>query len=240
MSKEKIFILGLIPARGGSKGIPNKNIVDLNGQPLIQYTIQAATNSTLLSQAIVTTDDQTVANIAQNVGADVPFLRPAELATDRSGALGVIEHAIEYFKSQQQTIDYIVYLQPTSPLRTTDDIDQAIDIMTNSKADSLVSTMDVPHQFGFESLMVEEAHSESKFVSHAVSKENNFRRQEKRQYVARNGPAILITTPNTIKKYGSLYGEKIVSYKMPANRSADIDDLDDLEYISWLMQKRSN
>ena len=239
MPKETTFILGLIPARGGSKGIPNKNIIDLNGQPLIQYTIDAANNSTLLSTSIVTTDDQKIADIAQELSAEVPFLRPTELATDNSGALGVIKHALEYFTSIGQRIDYIVYLQPTSPLRTAEDIDQAIRLIMNSDADSLVSTMDVPHQFGLESLMVEEAQPETAWVSPALAENNNFRRQEKLQYVARNGPAIVITKPTTIEKFDSLYGEKILSYKMPMNRSADIDTMDDLEYVSWLIHKRS-
>jgi CMP-N-acetylneuraminic acid synthetase len=234
-------ILGLIPARGGSKGIPNKNIIDLNGKPLINYSINAAKESDFLTKLIVSTDSKEIADIAQLAGANIPFLRPETLSTDSSAALGVIEHAIDYFASIGEAFDYIVYLQPTSPLRTKEDIDQAIIIMRNSDADSLVSVTDVPHQFGVESLMVEDMNSNEKWVSPLANNQvtkNALRRQEKPHYVARNGPAIVITQPNTIKQFGNFYGNKVASYKMPANRSADIDNIDDLDYVSWLMDRR--
>ena len=227
-------ILGLIPARGGSKGIPNKNIIELAGKPLINYTITAAVSSDKINDVVVSTDSQTIADIAQSAGADIPFLRPAEFASDKSSAVEVIIHAIDFYAAQDRTFDYIVYLQPTSPLRTTLDIDNAIKQLLLSDADSLVSVMDVPHQFGLDSLMVEE----NGFVHAAKTASDTTRRQEKTAFVARNGPAIVITKPSTVKAYNNLYGEKISAYKMPANRSADIDGVDDLDYIAWLLQKQ--
>ena len=235
-----IQVLGLIPARGGSKGIPNKNIIDLNGKPLIEYTIQAARHSQHLSNVVVSTDSPKIASVAQSVGANVPFIRPAEFSSDSSGAISVIEHAIEYFKETGHIFEYVAYLQPTSPLRTTQDIDKAINIAINTNADSVVSVMDVPHQFGLESLMIEESSSGESWVSSAIQSDQALRRQDKPQYVARNGPAIVITKPETIKQYGNLYGESIASYKMPANRSTDIDNIEDAEYVRWLMQKNKN
>lgn len=229
-------ILGLIPARGGSKSIPEKNIALLNGVPLIGYTIQAA-KAAQLSHVIVSTDSQNIADSASQLGAEVPFVRPAELAQDNSGAVGVIEHAIDFFQGEQTEFDFIVYLQPTSPLRTTEDIDQAVGTIRHSDADSLVSIMDVPHQFTPGSLMLEAIDDGKNWVSHANEEQQPLTRQEKKQYVARNGPAILITRPKTIKKYGNLYGEKILSYKMPRSRSVDIDEQADLEYAEWLIQQ---
>jgi len=227
-------ILGLIPARGGSKGIPNKNIIELAGKPLINYTIEAALSADKIDDVVVSTDNQTIADIAQSAGAEIPFLRPAEFASDESSAVEVIIHAIDFYAAQDKTFDYIVYLQPTSPLRTALDIDNAIKQLLLSDADSLVSVMDVPHQFGLDSLMVEE----NGFVHAAKTASDTTRRQEKTAFVARNGPAIVITKTSTVKAYNNLYGEKIVAYKMPANRSADIDGIDDLDYIAWLLQKQ--
>jgi len=227
-------ILGLIPARGGSKGIANKNIIDLNGQPLIAYSIVAAQNSQLLSKTIVSTDDDKIASVSSKLGLPVPFLRPSDLSQDSSGAIGVIEHAINFYKDNKETFDFIVYLQPTSPLRLSSDIDNAIELMINSDADSLVSVMDVPHQFGIDSLMIENIDESGNWVE-SNSTQQTLSRQEKIQYVARNGPAILITRPATIINSKSLYGDKVLSYKMPQSRSIDIDEPADLEYASWLL-----
>ena len=122
-------ILGLIPARGGSKGIPDKNIVLLNDKPLIAYTIQAAHKAVSLSQFIVSTDSQSIATVAKKEGAEVPFIRPGNLAQDNSGAVGVVQHAIDFYRQPETIFDLIVYLQPTSPLRSHQDIDTAIEIM---------------------------------------------------------------------------------------------------------------
>ena len=231
---DNFSILGLIPARGGSKGIPNKNLYPIYDKPLIAYTIEAAAKSELLTDLIVSTDSDEIARVAKEYNASIPFMRPAELASDNSGAKEVVEHAIDYYAEQGKSFDFIVYLQPTSPLRTTEDIDAAIDMIVNNQADSLVSVMDVPHQFGLDSLMVEH----DGLVKATVDK-GQYRRQDKLHYVARNGPAILITKPETLKKYDSLYGESILSYKMPSNRSADIDDVDDIDYVRWLISKNN-
>ena len=233
MTKTTPNILGLIPARGGSKGIPNKNIIYVQGKPLIHYTIDAALTASTLSDVIVSTDSQTIADISISAGAAIPFLRPANFSNDKSNALDVVQHAINHFANENTLYDYIVYLQPTSPLRSNEDIDNSIAMMLESKADSLVSTMDVPHQFSPESLMIEN----SGYVSPAQTSTSKLRRQDKAAFVARNGPAILITKPSTINKFNSLYGETIAAYKMPANRSVDIDSIEDLDYASWLIGK---
>lgn len=233
MTAPNYKVLALIPARGGSKGIPDKNIYPLNDKPLIAYTIDAAKESSLINQCIVSTDSKTIADVAKQYQADVPFMRPDELAADNSGAKEVIEHAIAYYKEQNIEFDFVVYLQPTSPLRTTEDIDTAIEMITNSDADSVVSVMDVPHQFGIESLMIEN----DGYVMAAVDK-NSFRRQDKAKYVARNGPAIVVTRPETLENFDTIYGKSVLSYKMPHDRSADIDQISDIAYIEWLISNK--
>ena len=225
--------MALIPARGGSKGIPDKNLYPVNGKPLIAYTIVTAKASSWLDCVIVSTDSDAISKTAKEYDAEVPFMRPAELAADDSGAKEVIEHAIMHYENQGVEFDLIVYLQPTSPLRTTEDIERAIQMMSEGNADSLVSVVDVPHQFGLESLMIEEDG-----LLKAAVEGNQFRRQDKVHYVARNGPAIVITRPETIKNSNSIYGDSVLSYKMPPRRSVDIDDIDDINFVEWLMSKK--
>lgn len=138
--------VGLIPARAGSKGIPNKNIALLAGQPLIAYTIQAAIESRLLSRVLVSTDSPTIAQIAKKCGAEVPFLRPAELARDDTPRLPVVRHAVEYLeRTEGYKPDLIVTLQPTSPLRRAEHIDSAIEMLVDMGADAVFSVCEAEH-----------------------------------------------------------------------------------------------
>ena len=223
--------LGLIPARGGSKGISGKNLYPVRQKPLIAYTIEAARKSAYIDPLIVSTDDEEIARKSREWGALVPFMRPGSLAEDHSSALDVVNHAVDYYLEQGVVFDYIVYLQPTSPLRTSQSIDQSIELMQNHDADSLVSVVEVPHQFGMDSQMVEQNGLVKPALGNALGK---LRRQDKPRYVARNGPAILITRPATLVNHGSLYGEKILSFLMNDIESLDIDRPDDL----WLFEQR--
>ena len=223
--------LGLIPVRGGSKGISGKNLYPVRQKPLIAYTIEAARKSAYIDPLIVSTDDEEIARKSREWGALVPFMRPGSLAEDHSSALDVVNHAVDYYLEQGVVFDYIVYLQPTSPLRTSQSIDQSIELMQNHDADSLVSVVEVPHQFGMDSQMVEQNGLVKPALGNALGK---LRRQDKPRYVARNGPAILITRPATLVNHGSLYGEKILSFLMNDIESLDIDRPDDL----WLFEQR--
>ena len=131
------MILGLIPARSGSKRIKNKNIYELNGKPLIQYTIEAAKNSKLLDDVIVSTDSKRIAEIANNFNINVPFLRPKKLSGDKIEMIEVIKHVVK--KKKFKKINLIMLLQPTSPLRTNIDIDKSIKLFSLKRADTLVS-----------------------------------------------------------------------------------------------------
>lgn len=132
-------VLGLVPARGGSKGIPGKNITDLAGDPLIAYSIEAGNESNVIDSVVVSTDDEEIAAVAEECGARVPFQRPPDLATDESPTSPVVAHALETLAERGETYDDIVLLQPTSPLRTGAHIDEAYDLYTSEEADSLIS-----------------------------------------------------------------------------------------------------
>ncbi|HLE57406.1 MAG TPA: acylneuraminate cytidylyltransferase family protein, partial [Rhodothermia bacterium] len=137
-------VLAVIPARGGSKGVPRKNLVQLCGRPLIAYTIEAGLSAKSVSRLVVSTEDEEIASVARSLGADVPFIRPATLATDAAQSLPVVQHAVQAVEEfEGAPYEVIVMLQPTTPLRTADDIDSAVTLLLESGADSVVSVVDV-------------------------------------------------------------------------------------------------
>lgn len=141
-------ILGVITARGGSKRVPRKNLVSINGKPLLAYTCQAALASTLLTRTVLSTDDEEIATVGRRYGVEVPVMRPANLATDDADSLAVVTHVLETLKEREQYVpEIVVLLQPTSPLRTGTHIDESIVLLRQTNADSVVSVVEVPHVF---------------------------------------------------------------------------------------------
>lgn len=140
-------IIGLITARGGSKGIPGKNIKILGDKPLLYYTIKAALDSNLLNKIVVSTDCEDIASVAIQYGASAPFIRPIEYAKDNSTSVDVVRHALEFFKNNGENFDAVCLLQPTSPFRPFGYIDECIKKFINSRADSCVSLRQVPHEY---------------------------------------------------------------------------------------------
>ena len=137
-------IIAIIPARGGSKGIPNKNIIDLCGRPLIQYSIDSAKGSKYIDKVIVSTDSEKIAEVSRKSGADVPFLRPVGISNDVAKSSDVVIHGIDFLKENYgDEYDYVILLQPTSPLRTAKHIDKAIELCINSDSSSLVSVKEL-------------------------------------------------------------------------------------------------
>jgi CMP-N,N'-diacetyllegionaminic acid synthase len=226
--------LAVIPARGGSKGVPRKNIVEIEGKPLIEYTINEALACNLFENVIVSTDDAEIANISLKLGAQVPFIRPGDLSQDTTPMIAVMQHALAWSLGTSQ-IDAVVLLQPTSPMRKSHHIQLAIEKYIKQEADCVVSVVKVPHQFIPESIYrLRNGFAESYILnSHMPAT----RRQDKPTYFARNGPAILISNANLIKA-GSLYGQKIVTYEMSVEDSLDIDTTCDLEFFKMLMASR--
>lgn len=207
-------ILGIIPARGGSKGIPKKNIKLLGGKPLIAYTIEAALNSSL-ARVIVSTDCKEIAEISASYGADV-MIRPVHLAQDDTPTLPVLQYVLS---QTGEAFDAVMTLQPTSPFRTLKHINEAMELFdSDQSADSLVSVVDVPHAFTPQKIMT--FNGRYLFGSTEVK-----RRQEAEKYYARNGAAIYITKTERLAEY--VFGGKILPYFMKKIDSIDIDDMED-------------
>lgn len=216
-------VLGVVPARGGSKGIPNKNLAMLAGRPLLAYTADAVHASRRLTRCMVSTDDAGIAEAARSLGLEVPFMRPSELASDDAPMLPVLLHAAREIARGGFTVDAVVLLQPTSPLRRAAHVDAAIDLLESTGADSVVSVVEVPHQFNPVSVMRLENGRLRPFVDGPFIA----RRQDKPQVYARNGPAVLAVRVRVLEA-GSLYGNDCRPLIMDASESLDIDGPDDL------------
>ncbi len=232
MYREK-RILGVITARGGSKGIPRKNIKILSGKPLISYTIEAAQKSKYLTRTIVSTDDETIAQTARQCGGEVPFLRPASLAEDTSTSLPVVQHALNWIKEQQhEEYDYVLILQPTSPLRTATDIDACITKIIDTQADSVMSMVELS-DFSLKKLKKIEADlilplAEEEGSASAL-------RQEGIKVYKRN--CAIYLTKVALVLAGDLFGKISRPYIMPPERSVDINTLFDWELAEFFLKK---
>ena len=227
-------ILGLIPARSGSKRITNKNIKLLNGLPLISYTISAGKASTLLTKLIVSTDSQEIATIATNFGAEVPFIRPAELSDDLASSKDVVAHSIRYFEKKNEFFDAVVMLQPTSPLRTHKDIDQAIKLL-DQEFQSVVSVCKTRHSPLWVNKLPQNK-SMKNFFSDASLK--TLRSQDLPDYYRLNG-AIYASTTKYFQSNDGFFGDKTKAYIMPEDRSVDIDDDLDFKLASCILKNES-
>ena len=232
-------ILGVIPARGGSKGIPKKNLTMLNNQPLLAYTIRAAQQSNMLSKIILSTDDDEIAHFGRTHHIEIHH-RPAELARDETPMKHVISSLLENLQTQQNYVpDIIVILQPTSPLRTHEHIDEALLTLVNhDRAEAIVSVTEVPHQYNPYSIMKQHADGRIDFY---IKEGMHFtRRQDKPVFFARNGAAIYAFKITTFLKTNSFYGEFCLPYFMNTEASIDIDGPLDLEIASLLLKKQGN
>lgn len=223
-------ILALIPARGGSKGIQKKNIKLLFGKPLIAWTIDQAKKSEYLNKIIVTTEDEEIGEISRSWGADI-IKRPKELAKDESPTIDAIFHALEVLKSENYNPDIIILLQPTSPLRTTKDIDNAMELFLNTNCESVVSVCELKHSpyWCFE---IEKGYLKSLFGDEYLRR----RRQDLENVYMPNG-AMYISTPENLRKYKSFYCPRTIPYIMPPERGIDIDNEVDF-MLAELLTKR--
>ncbi len=227
-------ILGIVPARGGSKGVPGKNIKPLAGKPLIVHTLEAAHASTL-TKVIVTTDDSSIAAVAKAAGGTVPFMRPPELATDTAKSIDVAMHALQAMEQLEgMTYDAIMLLQPTTPFRATADIDQAITLLQNNpEADSVISVVDVE---AFHPARMKYMEGDRLIDPPFCEAYENQNRQELRPMFIRNG-AIYLTRRKTLLAK-SYKGDVCMGLVMPNERSINIDTLHDFEYAAWMYQKK--
>lgn len=227
--------LGIIPARGGSKGIKNKNIKKLNGKPLIEYTIDAAKKSKLLKNFIVSTDSKSIVNVVENAGCEAPFLRPSNLAKDNTPTLPVLCHALEkYEELTGGKFTHIVVLQPTAPLRTAADIDNALKMMTGSpRRDSLITCYEANHVHP--RIMYQK--KGSKFLPYLSAKKEIVRRQNFDNVYVRNG-AIYVVKKDLLVNQNRIIGENPLVMTMPRWKSINIDDMDDFKMAELIVKSR--
>ena len=228
-------VLGVIPARGGSRGIPAKNLASICGRPLLAYTADAVKQSTRLTRTIVSTDDERIANCARSLGLEVPFMRPSLLASDEAPMLPVLKHAVEEMRGAGFNPDVVVLLQPTSPLRRAEHIDAAIDWLQRTRGDSVVSVVEVPHQFNPTSVM----QLDDGLLKPFLDAPTITRRQDKPRLYARNGPAVLAVHARVIDG-GSLYGNESWPLIMTPEESLDVDTPSDLRLAEAIITARSN
>lgn len=218
-------ILAVIPARGGSKGVPRKNVKILGEKPLIAFSIDSAVESTMLSRVIVSTEDSEIANCAKEYGAEIPFLRPQFLAEDTTPTLAVIQHLIQEFEEQGQFYDAICLLQPTSPFREKGFVDKAISNFISAGTDSLVSVLEVPHEFNPH--WVFEVNDKGCLNISTGESQIIPRRQELPKAYHRDG-SVYLTKVEVIKQ-GSLYGNSVAYVESNRESHVNIDTMSDWE-----------
>jgi CMP-N,N'-diacetyllegionaminic acid synthase len=226
--KRPLPYLAVIPARGGSKRIPRKNLAVLGGKPLIAYTIEASLSSERLSRSIVSTDDDQIASVAKQLGAEVPFLRPVELAQDKSAVLGAINHTLAHLELQGDRIDAVVLLQPTSPFRTGRHIDEAIELFESSGADTVTAVCNA-REHPYYTWTVENGRLRPFFTL----EKQLMARQDLPRAVIENGSIYVIK--RSLLAENRIYGSIIVPYLMPPEDGVDIDTDDDLRWAQFLV-----
>jgi len=221
--------LAIIPARGGSKGLPRKNIRHLAGKPLIAWTIEEAKKSHYLDRCIVSTEDKEIKKIAEEQGGEVPFIRPMEYAQDDTASIKVLLHAI----CKLPGYDFVVLLQPTSPLRTADDIDSTIKLCVDNGVASCVSITEVEY-YPYWMYMLD-----SRKVMHPlieIPAEESYQRQKLPKVYRLNG-AVYVNEIDTLLRNHCMVEQDTIGYVMPQDRSYDIDTLLDFEIAEMMMRK---
>jgi CMP-N-acetylneuraminic acid synthetase len=222
-SPERPRILGLVPARAGSKGVPGKNVRLLAGRPLIAYTAAAALGSGVLDRVVLSTDSDAIAEVGRAAGLEVPFIRPAELAADATPMLPVIRHAIDTLAQSGWRADILVLLQPTSPLRTADHIRAAVALLEEGRADSVVSVVRVPAHLSPDYVMRIDDGRLQPFLPEGY---RVTRRQDARPAYSRDG-TVYACWRGTIERFGNIYGNDSRPLLIAAADSLSIDTADD-------------
>lgn len=226
-------ILGIIPARGGSKGVPNKNIRELKNKPLIHYTIEAAQGSKLLTDFIVSTESKKIVEICKNINVEVPFLRPIKLAGDRVESFPVVEHALKKMEKYKKVkYHYFVLLQPTTPFRTASDIDKSCDLLINSDVDSVVSVCNVGAMHPLRMKKITKNDRLENYINQDF--ENMKPRQELPTVYIRNG-AIYASKSKVLQKYKSLVGPDCAAHIMSPEQSINIDTILDFKLAELII-----
>jgi len=227
-------ILAIIPARSGSKGLKDKNIKKLNGKPMIAYTIKAAQKSGIFKDIIVSTDSKKYARIAEKFGAQIPFLRPDYLANDYASTNEVILHTLNEMKRKEKKYDYFMLLQPTSPLRTKENIKEAYQLLIKKKANAVISVCKTDHN----PLLINTL-DETLSLDNFLDEAKNTRRQDMPDYYRING-AIYLSKVDYFINFKDFYKENSFAYLMSKEKSVDVDDKIDFKLAEILIKETAN
>jgi len=221
-------VLAIIPARGGSKGVKNKNIREVGGKPLINWTIEAGFGSKYIDRMILSSDDQKIISVAENVGCEVPFVRPNFLSTDEAKSIDVVLHAVDLVAEE---FDIIVLLQPTSPLRTSDDIDGALNKFIDTDAQAVVSVSEVDKS----PYWMYKLQAPGDRIQPVIDLKNSpLRRQDAPECFALNG-AVYVIDSKILKSEQSFIPEDTRAFVMSQRSSLDIDTEEDLNYLKFVV-----
>ena len=233
MSNSPFRVLGLIPARGGSKGVPRKNIRLLHGKPLLAYTAEAALSARHLSRVILSTEDAEIAEAGRDCGLDVPFLRPAELAEDATPMLPVVLHALRFAEAQDGRYDALCLLQPTNPLRRAEDIDGCIEKLLTSDGTAIVTVLPVPAEYNPHWVYFPDTDGCLRISTGEATPIT--RRQALPPAFHREG-SVYVTRRDTLLEDNSLFGPRLLGYPIDAEHSVNIDTLEDWERAEALLK----
>jgi CMP-N-acetylneuraminic acid synthetase len=236
MNRAVLRVLGLIPARGGSKSVPRKNIRPLNGRPLLAYTADAALSTRRLSRVVLSTEDAEIAAVGRGLGLDVPFERPAALAEDDTPTLPVVQHALRSLQAGGERYDAVCLLQPTMPFRDPGEIDGCIELLEERDADAVVTVRRVPTEYNPHWVYLKDAGDALRLSTGAPSPIP--RRQALPPAFHRDGSVYVVKT-NVVLEKGSLYGDRLYGYEVDSPRRANIDTLDDWDRAERLLQNVS-
>ena len=224
-------ILAVIPARGGSKGIPSKNIIEVGGKPLIKYTIDCAKNSKYIDRVVISTDSEEIKRVSIECGGDVPFMRPKELASDTSKTIDCIVHTVDTLKNLGETYDYVMIIQNTVPLRKSWHIDESIEKLLDSKERSLVSVTEVEqHPILMRTI------NEDGIVKNLLPISSTMRRQDFPKFYKVDG-AIAIQKIDEEFNINTSINDGKLAYIMDAKYSTDIDNYIDIKVIEYYLEK---
>lgn len=227
--------LGIVPARGGSKGIKDKNIADVNGKPLLHYTSVPAIRAFkkgLLAELILSTDSERIRNVGVEEGLNAPFLRPAEISDDKAKSIAFVKHALSFFEKKGVVFDAVILFQPTSPLRTYEDIEKSILLFDGNDADSLISCYE---DEGIRTIRLYKRKGHGPYgVPLDKTHSEGLRRQDQEPLLIRNG-AMFITSIDFMNREGKLVSDEPLIYEMPKARSLDVDTEGDLLELRRIM-----
>ena len=233
--RKQMKVLAVIPARGGSKGVPRKNIRPICDKPLIAYSIETVLQvQHLFHRVIVSTEDEEIAAIARQYGAEVPFLRPIALSADDAPTIPVVQHAVRYIEKQDNiTLDWVLLLQPTAPLRQAVDIEAALTLAQRGDCDSVISVVQV---FATHPILMKRIENDQ-LLPYCIDEKEGTRRQDYQPAAYMRNGAIYLTRRNVLIEQNSIWGNLIRPYVMPEERSVGVDSDLDLRMVETMVRE---